>query len=863
MYHNAGITFRNGFRSAVPCNDEELLMNDFFGFILFFALPVSCVVLLAAAVTVFKTGASVRRQQEQMLDIANALARIESALAELPNRLAVSPPLSDTPATAIAAEPPSTRIEEEDTIAEDRSLQEESLHQKESIHPESAQPAYAAAGWYDTPQEPRQPSRFELAAKEILQQTWNWIIVGEGHRPANVSVEYAIASNWLLRLGILILLTGIAFFLKYSIDNGLLGEEARVALSTLAGVGMIIGGTRMVGGRYHLLSQGLLGGGIAVLYFSVFAAFSFYHLLGAVAAFALMALVTAAACTLAVKLESMLVAIFAIIGGYCTPILLSTGTVNLPGLFSYMLLLGIGLLGINTYKKWYLLNFLSFFFNYALFLGALQKSTPADFWTVMLFLTAFFVLYSTMVFLTCLVRGTRSNLLDLLALIINAGIYFGVAYPLVTDRYGQIWVAAVSLGAAAYYVGHVYYCLVRRILDRELLLCFIALAAFFVSISLPLILSRQWITVSWSLQALAMLWLSGKLRSEFLRQLAYLLYAIVLLRFCFADLPGQYGRGLDAGAPLSLFLLGLIERLVSFGIPIGSLGLAFKLTEKPVEAAPLSLDADNDVKPWLKPDGAMAALIVFALGMLFVFLQLELYRSLGYLFPPLRPPVLTLLWLALGYLLAAVYLKRSLPALLTGLQLLLAVVLLKLIFFDLISWNLTAGDVWSGERAWTILYAGDYSFVAGLMRLLDFGLIIAFLAFAFLRWPAADAGYMRPLFGGAALALLFVFLSLETNSLLHAYIPGLRSGGISILWSLFALNLIFFGIKKRLRALRLMGLILFGVVAWKVFFVDLARLEQIYRIVAFILLGLLTLIGSFAYMRYQQNFMDKTPETQP
>ena len=93
-------------------------------------------------------------------------------------------------------------------------------------------------------------------------------------------MEYAVASNWLLRIGVLILVTGIGFFLKYSIDNGLLGEQARVALTVLVGLGMIIGGVRLVGGAYHLFSLGLLGGGIAVLYFSVFAAFSFYHLVG-------------------------------------------------------------------------------------------------------------------------------------------------------------------------------------------------------------------------------------------------------------------------------------------------------------------------------------------------------------------------------------------------------------------------------------------------------------------------------------------------------------------------------------------------------------------------------------------------------
>jgi uncharacterized membrane protein len=195
------------------------------------------------------------------------------------------------------------------------------------------------------------------------------------------------------------------------------------------------------------------------------------------------------------------------------------------------------------------------------------------------------------------------------------------------------------------------------------------------------------------------------------------------------------------------------------------------------------------------------------------------------------------------------YLASPSRPILAFLALFVAGALVKLAFFDLPSWRLEE----------TFVYGGSYSFLDALMRLVDFGAMAAFFILAFVWLRGAPAPPVAAnLAGWLALGLAFTFLTLEVNSFLSEFVPPLRAGGISILWSSFALGLIVAGIHKHAGALRFTGLGLFTVVGFKVFFSDLASLDQFYRIIAFILLGILSLTGAFLYLKYRQTFASET-----
>lgn len=678
-----------------------------------------------------------------------------------------------------------------------------------------------------------QPSEFERNATEAIKRIWNWILVGEERE--GVSLEYAVATTWLTRGAIIIILAALAFGINYSIKNGLIGPHGRVAMSFGAGLFMTCWGLWLAKGNYRTAAQGLIGGGMAALYFSSFASSMIYHLISPLWAFGLMGLVTAACCVVAMSLDSLLIALIGTLGGYLTPVLLSTGEKNLPGLFAYLVMLGVGLLFVARKRDWKLLNALSLLFTYGLYFAALGKfyDKAVDYPVALGFGVAFFLIFSLSPLLYNIIHRKASTALELIQMLVNSVAFFAGAHMLTVAKFpdADAYAAAISLSLAAYNILFAALLHKRGIGDKSLLNMLYAFASFFVAFSVPLLLGSQWIGAAWSLQALAMLWLARRLGGSFLPFLAYALYCVAGVRMVFFDLPGDFGH-MDKAK----YFAELPGRVGSFASFIGSLAGAWLLMRGAKEDA----QPERDVSlGW--PMGAV--FLAGSIAALFLYLHLEFNFMASTLLPEMKAPLLSAIWTVALLLSLHQWLKSGSKfaaglSAFFGVGLIVKLFLMDLALFDFSLERLVFGD-------------GPLS-----MRLLDFAPAIAALFAGFVLTRGKGDADKAQFFATGFLIVLFSYLTLEIKTLTALTAPGFSSGAVSVFWGLFALAMLFTGIRRKVPALRLAGLILFLVTGVKIFMLDLASLSQLARIGAFFALGVATLAGAFVYMRFRSVFED-------
>jgi uncharacterized membrane protein len=222
------------------------------------------------------------------------------------------------------------------------------------------------------------------------------------------SLESRIGGRWLLYIGVIAIVIGVAYFQKLAIDNNWIGETARVIEGVVLGFALIYGGTRFVRAGYATYGQMICGGGVAILYVSTYAAFNLYHLIERPTAFVLMVAITAIAAFLADRQNSQGLAVLAVGGGFATPFMLPGHTDAQVALFTYVAILIGGTVVLAQRHDWALLHLVSYLFTLMTVAGWADRFYRSSKYLVTeLFLTLFCAMF--LVILSRLRHSARSQ----------------------------------------------------------------------------------------------------------------------------------------------------------------------------------------------------------------------------------------------------------------------------------------------------------------------------------------------------------------------------------------------------------------------------------------------------------------------
>lgn len=147
------------------------------------------------------------------------------------------------------------------------------------------------------------------------------------------------------------LFLGVVFLVKYSFDNKLITPAMQIVLGAIIGLALVAAGWFTSRKNYRVPGQSLCATGVLVLYADVFGAHTYYSLLSLGIAFVLMFGITVGAFLLAVSMNAQVVVVLGLVGGFLTPLLLTTGEHPLPT-FGYIALLNAGIAAVALRKRW-------------------------------------------------------------------------------------------------------------------------------------------------------------------------------------------------------------------------------------------------------------------------------------------------------------------------------------------------------------------------------------------------------------------------------------------------------------------------------------------------------------------------------
>jgi uncharacterized membrane protein len=684
-------------------------------------------------------------------------------------------------------------------------------------------------------------------------------------------LEKFIGENLINKIGIIIIIIGVAIGAKYAIDNDMISPLTRIIFGYLTGMGLM-GFALKLKTKYENFSAVLLSGGIAILYFITFAAYDFYGLIPQALAFGLMTIFTGFTVVAAIHYNRQIIAIFGLVGAYAIPFLLSSGSGNVTFLLSYIVLVNVGILTVAFWRDWKPLYYLSFAFTWLIFgTWLVSRYQPtADFGLAMTFLTIFFLLFYGTFMAYKMVKKEPFEVGHVVLLVLNSLLFFGVGYILLAGNpTGKHLLGVFALVNGIIHFGVAVAVYKNDLADKNLFYLIAGMVLVFITVAIPIQLDGSWVTLIWAGEAALLFWIGRTKNARFYEQLSY---PVMVLGFL--SLVEDWTR----------FEIKSWEETADYILPVFNIHFLTSILFASAFAFILWIHLQhkqNDEATVSKQlsRGFNTILIAGILGVTLFYtgvLEINNYWTQAYQRSAIAIPntdstqfyhnnaiwdfqavwlynYAMLFFTILSFVNIFKLKNKNLGYGNLGVNLFLIVLFLTGGLFYIselremyLDQYLEGNRYHRGMMYLAIRYI-SLSFFAGLLFAIYRYTKSTFLAFDFRKYFEA--------------LCYFCLIWILSSELLHWMdIGGAKNQyklGLSILWGVSSLALIGVGIYQRKKFIRIGAMVLFGATLLKLFFYDIAHLNTISKTIVLVSLGVLLLIISFLYNKFKDEIAEK------
>lgn len=649
-------------------------------------------------------------------------------------------------------------------------------------------------------------------------------------------LEKFIGENLVNKIGIAILVLAIGFFVKYAIDNNWIGPAGRVGVGILCG-GILIGIAHWLRKSYKSFSSVLVGGGLAVFYFTITLAFHQFHLFSQTVSFIILIVITCFAVALSLLYDRQELAVIALIGGLSSPFMVSTGNANYDALFIYMIVLNTGLLVIAYFKSWRILNISAFGLTVLVVSGVLYTLPDKAAGQVFIYSSILYLLFFFINIANNIHENKKFLASDFTILLVNTVLYFSIGLYLLTVMHDEQWrgLFCASIGGINLFLSFILFRSKRA--EINILYLLIGITLTFLSLAAPIQLHGHFITLFWAAECVLIYWLYTKSAIRIMQWASLLIWTAMLFSLMM-DWINLYTTLTLYTVKTSAILPVIANKgfITTVFSAICSFLLYVQVNRRKEDKAILPAPVFEYI----------AFILLLSAGLLEVnhqFLTRYPGTELNFLYLALYLPAFMFIFLLVSGKLAQFKMNTKAEA-----------ILISLTLFTYLMFSQQFFDV---QVAILVDHKVEASHFLAHWIGAVFVLLLFYRLISNLRDTLKDAAKPASwLISGALVLFLSLEICLVTVSLF--YKPGLQIGhietiyiktGLPILWGIASFALMWLGMRYKTRVLRIVSLTLFTITLVKLFAYDIENIPAAGKIAAFFCLGVLLLIISFMYQK--------------